>query len=78
MVLPDRGLISIRQSTKKIINISGDFIPTKDLLIYLKSLWKSQSDGIFKSSNIDWKNFNYFDISWAIGFGNVYIYIYLH
>ena len=52
-------LIEKREKIQEIINISVNFIPTEDLLIYLKSLWKSKSDGIFKSSNTEGKNFNY-------------------
>ena len=52
-------LIEKREKIQEMINISVNFIPTEDLLIYLKSLWKSKSDGIFKSSNSEGKNFNY-------------------
>ena len=55
-------LMEKREKIQKIINISVNFIPTEDLLIYLKSLWKSKSDGMFKSSNTEGKKFNYFDI----------------
>ena len=52
-------LMEKREKIQKIINISVNFIPTVDLLIYLKSLWKSKSDGFFKCSNTEGKNFNY-------------------
>ena len=49
-------MIEIKEKNQEIINISLNFIPTEDLLIHLKSLWKPEIDGIFKTSNAEEKN----------------------